>query len=277
MQEQIDQIKGLRDYAHASEIVKGFYNRHHKLQTYNYVKTKKEEFYPLRKFKVSPSQMCSIIEETFDDSDPDFENGSQVYHNILAAEGCRIVFPDKDYMHLIGFIHDLGKIIMNKDLYGLESWSVVGDMFPVGCKFSEKIIYPEYLVENPDFTDKIYSTELGIYEDKCGFDKMTFSFSHDEIIYQFLVQNCRGKVPIPYDGLYCARYHSFYPWHQHQAYSRFASEKDWELLPQLRLFQTCDLYTKTIQFDKSNMKAYLDYYFGLWEKYIGPLDELYDI
>lgn len=277
MQEDINLITGLRDYAHASEIVKNFYKRHHKLQTFDYVQKKKEEFYPLRKFKVSPNQMCSIIEETYDDSDPDFENGSQVHHNILTAEGCKIVFPDKDYMHLIGFIHDLGKVVMYKDLYGLESWSVVGDMYPVGCKFSDKIVYSEYLLDNPDFSHEVYSTELGIYNKNCGFDNLNFSFSHDEIIYQFLLQNSSGSSAIPYDGLYCARYHSFYPWHQHQAYSELASSTDWELLSQLKLFQSCDLYTKTIQFDKSNMQGYLNYYLSLWEKYIGPLDKLYDL
>ncbi len=35
--------------------------------------------------------------------------------------------------------------------------------FVVGCKFSEKIIYPETFTGNPDFNDPVYSTEYGIY------------------------------------------------------------------------------------------------------------------
>ncbi len=46
-----------------------------------------------------------------------------------------------DWMQLTGLIHDLGKLLC---FYGAQGqWDVVGDTFVVGCRFSEKIIYPE--------------------------------------------------------------------------------------------------------------------------------------
>ncbi|HAO96880.1 MAG TPA: inositol oxygenase, partial [Verrucomicrobiales bacterium] len=45
---------------------------------------------------------------------------------------------------LTGLIHDLGKILC---LFGEPQWAVVGDTFPLGCRFSEKIIYHEYFSE----------------------------------------------------------------------------------------------------------------------------------
>jgi len=44
-------------------------------------------------------------------------------------------------MVLAGFIHDPGKVLC---LYGEPQLAVVGDTFPVGCAWSDKIVFPEY-------------------------------------------------------------------------------------------------------------------------------------
>lgn len=44
-------------------------------------------------------------------------------------------------------MHDLGKIMA---LNGEPQYFVVGDTFPVGCKFSDKIVFSEQFVDNPD-------------------------------------------------------------------------------------------------------------------------------
>jgi len=51
----------------------------------------------------------------------------------------------------------------------------------VGCKFSDKIIYPETFVNNPDSYDAVYSTEYGIYKPHCGLDNVMLSWGHDEV------------------------------------------------------------------------------------------------
>ena len=44
---------------------------------------------------------------------------------------CRADHPDDDWFHLVGLIHDLGKVMA---FFGEPQWAVVGDTFPVGCK-----------------------------------------------------------------------------------------------------------------------------------------------
>ena len=54
------------------------------------------------------------------------------------------------------------------------------DTFVVGCRFSDKIIYPETFEANADSHDMIYSTEYGIYPPHCGLDNVMLSWGHDE-------------------------------------------------------------------------------------------------
>ena len=63
---------------------------------------------------------------------------------------------------------DLGKILC---LFGEEQWAVVGDTFPLGCKFSEKIVFHEFFSANSDFNNPNYSSELGIYQEGCGLSR----------------------------------------------------------------------------------------------------------
>jgi hypothetical protein len=60
-------------------------------------------------------------------------------------------------------------------------WDVVGDTFVVGCKFSDKIIYPGSFENNPDFHDAVYSTEYGVYKPHCGLENVMLSWGHDEV------------------------------------------------------------------------------------------------
>lgn len=51
-------------------------------------------------------------------------------------------------MQVTGLVHDLGKLLF---FFGSQGqWDVVGDTFVVGCKFSDKVIYPETFENNPD-------------------------------------------------------------------------------------------------------------------------------
>ena len=52
-------------------------------------------------------------------------------------------------MVLVGFIHDLGKCLC---LYGEPQWGVVGDTFPVGCAWSDQVVFPEYFAKIPTAT-----------------------------------------------------------------------------------------------------------------------------
>src|SRR5437773_639480 len=71
---------------------------------------------------------------------------------------------------LAGLIHDLGKILC---LYGEPQWAVVGDTFPVACAWSDRIVFHEFFVENPDRDEPRYQRRLGIYEENCGLENVS--------------------------------------------------------------------------------------------------------
>lgn len=78
------------------------------------------------------------LDTLVDESDPDTEL-SQIQHLLQTAEAMRRD-GKPDWMQLTGLVHDLGKLLF---FYGAEGqWDVVGDTFVVGCKYSDKIIYP---------------------------------------------------------------------------------------------------------------------------------------
>ena len=74
-------------------------------------------------------------------------------HCFQTAERIREAHPDLDWFHLTGLIHDVGKILA---VWGEPQYAVVGDTFPVGCKFSEKCVFHELFEKNPDYTDERY-------------------------------------------------------------------------------------------------------------------------
>jgi len=201
------------------------------------------------------------LNEVFDESDPDTSH-PQIVHLIQTGERARELYPELRWLHLVAFIHDLGKILLHQDLFNEPQWCTVGDTFPVGCAFDETNVYPHYFKKNPDYNNPKYNTKYGIYEPNCGFDNVEFSWSHDEYMYQILKGNCT----IPEEGLYIIRYHSFYPWHKFGGYSHLASQKDHDFLKYLNMFQVCDLYSKVD--DKIDVPEKLKYYEELIKEYI---------
>lgn len=67
----------------------------------------------------------------------------------------------------------------------------------VGCKFSEKIIYPSSFAGNPDAQDPVYSTEYGVYTPHCGLDNVILSWGHDEV--RCVILPFPLLVPVPRD------------------------------------------------------------------------------
>jgi inositol oxygenase len=151
---------------------------------------------------------------------------------------------DWSWLPLIGFIHDLGKIMM-LDVFGcLPQWSVVGDTFPVGIKLSDN--YPFFNKMYWKNNKSINGKGKSIYNYNCGFDNIDFSWGHDEYMASFLERN---NTNLPDEAIYIIRYHSFYSWHTpldyERSYVNFASTLDWKMLPLLKAFQKADLYSKT--------------------------------
>ena len=104
-------------------------------------------------------EAMEFLNTLVDDSDPDTEL-SQIEHLMQTAEAIRADGHPRWFI-VTGLIHDLGKILC---LFGEPQWAVVGDTFPVGCRFSEKIVFHEFFENNPDWKVREYQTESGIYE-----------------------------------------------------------------------------------------------------------------
>jgi len=214
--------------------VREFYRLNHTCQTRAFVLDKKRQYGAKNRGEMGIWEALDYLNTLVDDSDPDTDL-SQIEHCLQTAEAIR-----KDghprWMVLAGLIHDLGKVLC---LYGEPQWAVVGDTFPVGCAYSDKIVFPEFFRENPDSRVPEYQTRLGIYEEGCGLDRVDLSWGHDEYLYQVV----RGYLPE--EALYMIRYHSFYPGHREGEYGYLMNDKDRAMFEWVRKFNPYDLYSKS--------------------------------
>lgn len=230
------------------EHVKIFYQENHRHQTLDFVLAKKAEYLPPHKLKLSIWEVIEILDRFVDESDPDLDL-PQSYHFFQTAEMMRRDGLPR-WMIITGFIHDLGKLLTT---FGEPQWAVVGDTFPVGCAYSDAIVYSHYFDENPDKQNVVYQTQNGIYAEGCGWSNVHFSWGHDEYIYQVV------KDYLPEEAGYIVRYHSFYPGHHEGAYRHLMNDYDRKMMPWLKLFQKYDLYSKDPEpLDVSLLKPYYE-------------------
>ncbi len=178
-------------------------------------------------------EAMEFLNTLVDDSDPDTEL-SQIEHLMQTAEAIRADGHPRWFI-LTGLIHDLGKILC---LFGEPQWAVVGDTFPVGCRFSERIVFHEFFQHNPDWNVAGYQTESGIYEPGCGLDQVHLSWGHDEYLFHVV------KDHLPDEALAMIRYHSFYPAHREGQYTHLMNDRDHRLFEWVRKFNPYDLYSK---------------------------------
>ena len=240
--------EAFRDYrAEARPSVKEFYRLNHRYQTLEFVQAKKQEYLPLRRRQMGVWEAMEFLNTLVDDSDPDTDLG-QIEHLMQTAEAIRADGHPRWFV-LTGLIHDLGKILC---LFGEPQWAVVGDTFPVGCAFSERIVFPEFFTANPDSANPQYKSACGIYEAGCGLDRVQLSWGHDEYLYQVV----RPYLPEP--ALYVFRYHSFYAGHKERAYDHLMNDHDREMFRWVREFNPYDLYSKGAA--RPNVAALKPYY-----------------
>jgi len=234
--------------------VREFYRLNHSLQTRDFVLQKKLQYSAKQRRRMGIWQAMDFLNTLVDDSDPD-TNLSQIEHNLQTAEAIRRDGHPR-WMILTGLIHDLGKVLC---LFGEPQWAVVGDTFPVGCAYSDKIVFPEMFRDNPDSKVSEYQTRLGVYSKHCGMDKVDLSWGHDEYMYQVC------KDYLPEEALYMIRYHSFYPGHRENAYDHLLNDKDRKLFDWVRKFNPYDLYSKSA--DRPQVDAVRPYYEDLISQY----------
>ena len=224
-----------RDYGNtAPDHVREFYRLNHRHQTVEFGYQKRDQYLPLSRARMSAWEALEFLDTLVDQSDPDTEL-SQIQHCLQTAEAIRADGHPRWFI-LVGLVHDLGKILC---LWDEPQWAVTGDTYPVGCAFSEKIVFPEFFRDNPDSDNPDYQSETGIYEPGIGLENVTMSWGHDEYTYQVM------RDYLPREGLAMIRYHSFYPWHHDGAYQQLMNDDDREMLLWVQKFQSYDLYSKS--------------------------------
>jgi inositol oxygenase len=247
-----------RDYrAEAKPEVKEFYRQHHRHQTVDFVRQKRAEFLSLNKRTMGLWDGLEFLNTLVDSSDPD-TSLAQIEHLLQTAEAIRAAGHPRWFI-LTGLIHDFGKVLC---LFGEPQWAVVGDTFPVGCGYSDAIVFPEFLADNPDSRVPEYQTPCGIYEPGCGLDNVLMSWGHDEYMYHVV------KDYLPKEALYMIRYHSFYPCHRDGAYQHLMNAEDRKYFAAVRAFNPFDLYTKSSE--RPNAEKLRPFYEELWNEFLPP-------
>lgn len=237
------------------DTVREFYRLNHTYQTYDFVQQKKSDFLKFDRKEMPIWEAFDFLNTLVDDSDPDIEL-DQLQHLLQTSEAIR-ADGHPDWFVLTGLLHDMGKVLC---LFGEPQWAVVGDTFPVGCKPSDKIVYPEFFEANPDTKDERYNTKYGVYEPNCGLRNVHMSWGHDEYLYHMM------KDYLPESALYMMRYHSFYAQHREEAYDHLMDDHDREMFKYVRLFNPYDLYSKAPV--PPNVKELKPYYQDLIAKYL---------
>jgi inositol oxygenase len=245
-----------RNYAApARDSVREFYRLNHRYQTLDFVLQCKQRFLPLRTRQMGVFESLDYLNTLVDDSDPDIEL-SQLQHLLQTSEAIRAA-GHEDWFVLVGLLHDLGKVLC---LFGEPQWAVTGDTFPVGCRYSERIVYHEFFADNPDSQQPNLQTPLGIYSENCGLRNVHLSWGHDEHMYQVV------KDYLPDPALYMIRYHSFYAWHREGEYEHLLDDHDRAMLPWVQKFNPYDLYSKSPA--PPDWDSLRPYYEDLTQKYL---------
>ena len=165
-----------RDYSESTpDHVREFYRLNHQFQTVELGEQKRDQFLNYAHANMGIWDALELLNTVVDESDPDTEL-SQIQHCLQTSEAIRAADQPRWFI-LTGLIHDLGKILCLRDE---PLWAVTGDTFPVGCGFSDKIVFREFFADNPDSRNPNYQTTLGIYHQGIGLDKVMMSWGHDE-------------------------------------------------------------------------------------------------
>lgn len=271
---------------------RAFYEAQHKNQTLEFVKCQIEQLTSAMKLVSAANSLVDLkkleqeghimlisiwqtllkLDELIDESDPDTSLPNSI-HALQSAEAIRADLPiiaqelnlsveSIDWLVLVGLLHDMGKI--DAILRKAPQWAVVGDTFPVGCKFSKKNIFYNAFNQNPDYSNPAYNSTLGIYYNNIGINNLLMAYGHDE--YAFKVLSTQSNLPK--EALAIIRFHSFYPLHSRNAYRYFLDTDDGNILNWIQIFNKYDLYSKRDSIPDRD--ALGDYYKKLINKYFEP-------
>ena len=276
-------VTNFRNYTNVTKIsVENTYKLMYEEQT---LKKKKEiKIYHIYSKKYTIKEIIPLLNNIIDESDPDTDKDQsihllQTYISIKKKFNENIIIkdlfnpsefnslPDEikyfyiekkylknlyphinefDWIYLVGYLHDLGKIMMLPDFHNFSQHFCVGDIYPLGIPFEEANIFYDRKFHENNIEFKKYKKDYNLIK---GFDNLDMTISHDYYLYKVL-----ENTDIPKEGLYMIRYHSFYAFHTPKnnvrGYEKYADYTDWTNLPLLKLLQKSDLYSKSTEIPK---------------------------
>ncbi|GBF97144.1 inositol oxygenase-like [Raphidocelis subcapitata] len=189
-------------------------------------------------------------------------------HALQVAELCRLAFPDKEWLHLVGLLHGLGKLLAHPDFGSQPQWAVAGETYPLGCRFAPQVGHHELFSANPDRRRRAFASANGVYSPGCGLKEVYMSWGAPEYLYLVMVLN---QVALPEEALFVLRYQKFYSLTRPGgAYGELLSPEDGAAVPLLAAFQRLAVYRRVELPDAAlRGRELYDYYDGLIAKYVG--------
>ncbi|XP_062233028.1 probable inositol oxygenase isoform X3 [Phragmites australis] len=248
-----------RNYDAESErkkTVEEFYRVNHNNQTYGFVARMWAEYGRLDKTEMSVWECMELLNEFIDDSDPDLDM-PQIEHLLQTAEAIRKDYPDEDWLHLTGLIHDLESFLGGQSLVTPSPWAAR----TTSATFTSSTSRRTLTTTTPGSTPSSGPTPRAAASTTCScHGAMTITCTW--------WPGRTRKSTLPSAGLFIIRYHSFYPLHNHGAYMHLMNDEDKENLKWLHVFNFCskyDLYSKSnVRIDVEKVKPY---YMSLVDKY----------
>ena len=236
------------DYEHATTSEISAVRRLNRTQqTVEYVRAQQAEYGQLNRLRMGVWEALDVLNHFMDINYPK-QSLSDMAHALQTAELIRQAGTYPDWFILAGLIHDLGKMLY---LFGEPQWAVVSDIYPLGCRFSDKIANAEFFAANPDSKVQAYQTVFGIYAPNCGLHHVLMSWGHCEYLYEVV------KHYLPKAASFVIRYHSFHVCHEAGAYRFLMNDEDKALMDWVKTFHQFDLHTKQLDLaDPASLKPY---------------------
>ncbi|GFR39908.1 hypothetical protein Agub_g413 [Astrephomene gubernaculifera] len=194
---------------------------------------------------------------------------SLLEHAFQTAELCRLHHPELDWLHLVGLMHGLGKLLAHSRFGSQPQWAICGESYPLGCRFSPHILGAQYFTANPDRRRRLYNTPTGMYGPGCGLSGVTMSWCGSEYLHLVLRLN---QVALPEDAMWVLRHSKFLTLTRPQScYLPLCAPEDLARLPLLRSFQALSAFRRAELPEGFALRGeqLTGYYEGLIAKYIG--------
>ena len=160
----------------------------HMNQTYDFSVRRRPSLLQFNRRTMTPWDALDYLNTLVDDSDPT-SRSRRLITLIQTGEAMR-ANGEPEWMVLTGFVHDLWQ---SARLFGEPQWAVVGDTFPTGCAYSNKVVWSEFFALNPDMKRPESADEVRHVRARFAARRRANELGHDEYLITCSSPTCRWK------------------------------------------------------------------------------------